>query len=313
MVQMRESSFLSADGKTKVYYRKYLPSCEPKGIVQLAHGIAEYIQRYDAFARFLCENGYIVAGNDHLGHGFTAGEADLGWCGEAGGWEAMVEDMHTLHKLLRKDHPGLPCYLFGHSMGSFLARTFIIRFRGSLDGVILSGTGHQSTQLIGMGLETARLICRKCGTRHKSKLLDKLLFGQYNRGIENARSPYEWLSRDEDVVAAYDADPLCGFLPAAGLVRDMLGGMAFIVKARNMERMTKDLPVYFISGDKDPVGENGKGVMRAYKAFLRVGMLDVTMKLYSGARHELLNELNREEVFSEVLSWLSAKSGRSGN
>lgn len=310
MVQMRESTFLSSDGKTPIYYREYIPSSEPKGIIQLAHGIAEYIQRYDAFARFLCENGYIVAGNNHLGHGPTADETVLGWCGEAGGWEAMVEDLHSLHKLLRKEHPGLPCYLFGHSMGSFLVRTFIIRFRGSLDGAVLCGTGHQPIQMLRVGFDTARLVCRKNGTHFKSKLLQTLLFGQNNKGIENARSAFDWLSRDEDVVSAYVEDPLCGFLPSAGLVRDMLGGMCFIEKPRNLERMTKDLPVLFISGDKDPVGEYGKGVMRAYKAFLRVGMKDVTMKLYSGARHELLNETNREEVYEEVLQWFDAKCGR---
>lgn len=313
MVRMTESSFLSADGITEIYYREYIPSGDPKGIIQLVHGIAEYVARYDAFARFLCDRGYIVAGNDHLGHGFSTDDENLGWVGEMGGWETMVEDIHFLHRLVRKEHPGLPCYLFGHSMGSFLARTYIIRYRGSIDGVVLSGTAHQSQQLLRVGLDSAKLICKKKGTRFRSKILNDLLFGQNNRAFENARTAYDWLSRDESVVEAYIHDPRCGFLPTAGLLRDMLSGMVFIEKQKNLERMTKDLPVFFISGDKDPVGENGKGVMRAYKAFLRAGMRDVTMKLYPGARHELLNELNRYEVYEDVLNWINAKSGRTGS
>ena len=312
MIQLTESGFTSADGKTRIYYREYLPVGEPKGIVQLVHGIAEYIARYDAFARFLCAQGYIVAGNDHLGHGGSVKEeGSLGWEGESGGWETMVEDIHTLHRLLREEHPGLPCYLFGHSMGSFLTRNYIIHYKGSLDGAVLCGTGHQDTLLVKTGLEAARLVCRRKGTRYASPFLNNLLFGQNNRGYENARTAYDWLSRDEQVVDAYIHDPLCGFIPPAGLCRDMLEGIAFITKPRNMERMSKDLPVYFIAGDKDPVGENGKGVIRAYKAFLRAGMRDVTMKLYPGARHEILNEFNKQEVYEDVLNWLNAKSGHS--
>ena len=310
MVSMRESSFLSADGRHQIYYRVYLPEGEPRGILQLAHGITEHIGRYDHFARAFCEQGYIVAGNDHLGHGRSTDDSDRGWVGDVGGWTAMVEDIHTLHKLIRSEHPGLPCYLFGYSMGSFLCRSYIIRFHGSLDGAILCGTGHKSMRLLNAGLRTAQLICRMKGSRAHSKQLYNMVLGQNNKGFPNARTSHDWLNRDEDVIDEYLRDPLRVEMPSAGLLRDMLEGMVFMEKPRNMERMTRELPVYLISGDKDPVGENGKGVMRAYKAFLKAGMKDVTMKLYPGARHELWNEENREEVFGDILSWLEAKSGR---
>ena len=311
MVQMTESTFLSSDGKHPIYYREYVPTGEPRGILQLAHGISEHIGRYDAFARAFCEKGYIVVGNDHLGHGRSVGEEGIfGWAGENGGWETMVGDIHALHKLVRSEHPGLPCYLFGHSMGSFLARAHIIRFRGSLDGVILCGTGQQNPRLLSGALDALRVLCRTRGSRTPATRIYEVFERRNNRGFPNARTSRDWLNRDADAVDAFINDPLRFATPTVGLLRDLVGGEIFIEKSRNLERMTKELPVYFISGDKDPIGENGKGIIRAYKAFLRAGMKDVTMKLYPDARHELWNEENREEVFQDVLAWMESKSGR---
>ncbi len=311
MVRMSESHFLSSDGKTQVYYRQYLPEGEPRGIVQLAHGIAEHSARYDDFARFLAEHGYIVVGNDHLGHGHTAvAEEAKGFFAEKGGWELAVEDMHSLHDLTAARFPGKPYFLFGHSMGSFLSRTYIIRYRSGLDGVILSGTGQQSPALVAGGKLMGETAVRRNGVAFRSEKLNAMAFGKYNERISHPRTKSDWLSRDEAVVDAYEADPLCGWIPGAGLFRDMMGGIAFISKARNVEAMRKDLPVYFLSGDCDPVGEYGKGVIKAYKSFLKAGMTDVTMKLYHGARHEILNELNNGEVYQDVLTWLDSKIGK---
>ena len=311
MARVSESTFLSSDGKTNLFYREYLPEAEAVGIVQIVHGIAEHIDRYDDFARFLADNGYIVVLHDQLGHGKSiADPADTGFFAEKNGWDTAVQDIRILHNKTAEKFPGKPFFLFGHSMGSFLARTYLIYFRTGLDGAVISGTGQQSAALIKGGKLMSSLEVRRHGGRYKSDMLNKMAFGSYNDKLENVRTGYDWLSRNEAVVDAYNADPLCGFVPSAGLLRDMMGGIEFISGGKNIARMKKDLPVMFVSGDCDPVGEHGKGVIRAYKSFLKAGMTDDTMKLYHGGRHEMLNEINNDEVYRDILCWLNAKAGR---
>ena len=311
MIQLNEFTFPSSNEQNLIYCREYIPEGEPRAIVQLAHGIAEHILRYDEFARTLASRGYIVVGNDHLGHGRSiASPEELGWFGESRGWEHVLEDMHTLHRLTRTRHPGLAYFMLGHSMGSFLVRCYVIRYREPLDGILLTGTGHRSRAVTGSAELLEKLECRRRGGRYQSQLLQRTLTGQRSSGQDVPRFAAEWISRDEQIIEAYFADPLCGFVPSVALFRDMLGGMDYMVRPKNLERMRKDMPVIFLSGDCDPVGERGKGVIRAYKAFLSAGMRDVTMKLYTGARHEILNEINRREVYEDILSWLDAKCGK---
>ncbi|MBQ7736514.1 MAG: lysophospholipase [Oscillospiraceae bacterium] len=310
MARMTESTFLSCDGKTELYYREYLPEGNAVGIVQIVHGIAEHVARYDDFAGFLADNGYIVVAHDQLGHGKSvAGEDSIGFFSEEGGWGKAVEDIHKLHDLTAERYPGKPYFIFGHSMGSFLTRTYLIRYRTGLDGAVISGTGQQSGALIAGGKMMSALEIKRHGPRYKSELLNKMAFGSYNDKLGDIRTGFDWLSRNEAVVDAYIDDPLCGFVPSAALLHDMMGGIEFISKPKNIARMKKDLPVMFMSGDCDPVGEQGRGVIRAYKAFLKAGMTDVTMKLYHGGRHEMLNELNKNEVYQDVLAWLNSKTG----
>ena len=311
MARMSEFSFLSSDGKTMLYAREYLPEGEAVGIVQIVHGIAEHIARYDNFASFLADCGYIVIAHDQLGHGKSApDEEHLGFFSEEAGWEKAVQDIHALHDKTAARYPGKPYFLFGHSMGSFLTRTYLIRFRTGLDGAVISGTGHQSAALVAAGKAMSALDIRRHGATHKSDFLNKMAFGNYNDKLENVRTVSDWLSRDEAAVDLYNEDPLCGFIPTAGLLHDMMSGIEFITKPKNIARMKKDLPILFVSGDCDPVGEQGRGVIRAYKCFLKAGMKDVTMKLYHGGRHEMLNEINRAEVYEDVLSWLNSKAGK---
>ena len=301
-------TFPSCNGKNAVYVRRHSPDGAPRGVVQIAHGVAEHVERYDAFARFLASHGFVVVGNDHLGHGRTIRDmSELGFFSETGGWELVVGDMHTLHDRTAAEFPGLPYFLFGHSMGSFLARTYIIRYRTGLDGVILCGTGQQRPALVRAGRLLSAMEIKKHGPAYHSRRLQDLAFGGYNDGFAPARTLSDWISRDEAAVDRYNEDPLCGFLPSAGLFRDMMDGLRYIQAPRNTARMKKDLPVCFLSGDADPVGENGAGVIRAYRSFLRAGMTDVTLKLYHGCRHELLNERNRDEVMGDILVWLESK------
>ena len=313
MPTFQEFTFPSCNGKTEIYARRFDPEGDVRGVVQLSHGIAEHIARYDGFAKYLAENGYVVVGNDHLGHGKSTGEgAELGFFAENGGWEMAVGDMHALRETMAEEFPGLPYFLFGHSMGSFLTRTYIIRYRAGLTGAVLCGTGQQSDAVIAAGRAMAELEVRRHGAAYKSEKLNKLAFGGYNDGFTPARTVSDWLSRDEEMVDRYNEDPLCGYVPSAGLFHDMMGGLAYIGKQRNLARMKKDLPVYFISGDRDPVGENGEGVLRVYRAFLRAGMTDVTLRLFHDCRHELLNELNRQEVYADVLAWINTKARQKG-
>ena len=311
MAVMSESTFLSSDGRTQLYYREYRPDGEAVGIVQIVHGVIEHIARYDEFASFLAQNGYIVVGLDLLGHGRSISDAgSLGFFSESDGWNKVVQDIHTLYGATTARYPGKPYYLFGHSMGSFLVRTYLIRFASGMDGAVISGTGQVAPLLVSIEKDLSAAIIRRHGATYKSKLLYDLVFGHYCDKLGSVRTRSDWLTRDAAVVDQYIADPLCGFIPSAELFYEMMGGIQFISSQKNVNRMRRDLPVLFISGDCDPVGEQGKGVIRVYKSFLKAGLTDLTMKLYHGGRHEMLNELNKAEVYQDVLSWLNGKTGR---
>ena len=308
MPTLREFTFPSSDNQHQIYVREWTPDGAVRGIVQLAHGIAEHIARYDGFAQFLAEHGFLVAGNDHLGHGKSAAdESEIGVFAENGGWQYAVSDMRTLTTMLQEAHPETPTFLFGHSMGSFLTRTYIINWRTGLSGAVISGTGQQSALLVRGGEMMANLEVRQKGHAFKSERLNTMAFGKYNDGIAHPNTACDWLSRDTEVVDKYVTDPLCGWVPSAGMFRDMMGGIKFISAKKNVKRMNPELPVLFVSGEADPVGENGKGVMRAYRSFIAAGMSDVTLKLYPGGRHEMLNEINKDQVFEDVLAWLESK------
>ena len=310
MSAFNDYTFLSSNGTTNIRVRRCTPEAAPVGIVQIAHGIAEHVERYDAFASFLADHGYLVVANDHLGHGQSiVDESDLGFFAENGGWDLVVGDMRKLFEATSAEFPGLPYFLFGHSMGSFLTRTYIIKYPDGLAGAILSGTGQQIPPIVASGKLMGRQALNR-GAKYKSERLNQVAFGSYNNRYKERRTPYDWLSRDNAEVDKYIADPLCGFIPSVTLFIDMMEGIEFIGSRKNCRGMKKDLPVLFVSGDMDPVGEFGKGVMRAYNIFMKAGMTDVTLKLYPGCRHELLNELNKEAVMQDILDWLTAKMPR---
>jgi len=308
MPAFTDQFFQSSNGKTQIHYRLCTPDGPPRGIVQIAHGIAEHVERYDGFAQFLAQHGFLVAANDHLGHGRSVtDDTDLGFFADEHGWDLAVSDMKKLHDLLVSEHPGLPCFLFGHSMGSFLTRTYIIDHPSDLTGAVICGTGQQAKALVLGGRLMGKSECKKHGARYKSEKLNNMAFGSYTKAYQEVRTPLDWLSRDSAVVDRYIADPLCGFIPSAGLFTDMMGGIDYIGRRANLAKMDKTLPVFFIAGDMDPVGDYGKGVKKACQLFRDAGMQDVTMKLYHECRHEILNELNKDEVMNDVLAWLDSK------
>ena len=308
MPSFQDFYFQSSTGRTSIHALKCVPDGKPRAVVQIAHGIAEHIDRYRPFMEFLADNGFVAAGNDHLGHGKSIRvPEEQGFFAEKDGWWRVVDDMDKLHDIMSKEYPELPYVLFGHSMGSFLTRTYLIKHPDKYDGVILSGTGHQSPALVLGGNAAASVMAKLNGAMGDGTKLDSLAFGSYLSKIENPRTKFDWLSRYAEQVDKYIADPLCGFVGKIGLYRDMMQGIKFITDKKNIAQMNKEKPVNFMSGDGDPVGDYGKGVERAYKAFCDAGLHDVFMRLYPGGRHEMLNETNKEQVYQDILSWLNEK------
>lgn len=308
MPSFQDLYFQSSTGRTSIHALKCVPDGKPRAVVQIAHGIAEHIDRYRPFMEFLADNGFVAAGNDHLGHGKSIRvPEEQGFFAEKDGWWRVVDDMDKLHDNMSNEYPELPYVLFGHSMGSFLTRTYLIKHPDKYDGVILSGTGHQSPALVLGGNAAASVMAKLNGAMGDGTKLDSLAFGSYLSKIENPRTKFDWLSRDAEQVDKYIADPLCGFVGKIGLYRDMMQGIKFITDKKNIAQMNKEKPVYFMSGDGDPVGDYGKGVERAYKAFCDAGLHDVFMRLYPGGRHEMLNETNKEQVYQDILNWLNEK------
>lgn len=310
-------SFVSQDGfeiTTHVWKPSTGPSPSPrttptpKAVIQIAHGMAEHALRYREFAEFLNQAGYAVYANDHRGHGQSALSKDeQGWLGPERGFELLIEDMLTLTKLIRQKHPETPLFLFGHSMGSFATQRFIIDYPGQVDGVILSGSNGKQGLILSLGLLVAKIDGRIRGTRTKSNILNKLSFGTYNKHFAPNRTEYDWLTRDEQAVDKYATDPSCGEVFPIGFYVEFFETLRYIEDKANIAKIPHDLPILILSGSEDPVGNFGKGVAKLHERYKRCGVKDLELKLYEGARHELLNETNREEVMHDILSYLDAR------
>ena len=308
MANFEDLYFNSSNGVSIVRARKCSPDGEVRAVLQISHGIAEHIDRYEDFMLFLAENGIVSVGDDHLGHGKTYRDnTDKGFFAAKDGWKCVVDDMHSLYQQMKAAYPSVPYVLFGHSMGSFLTRTYMIRYPDDYDLAILSGTGHQDKALVYGGSLIADLLCKTQGATAIGDTLNKIAFGSYLNRIDSPRTQFDWLSRDEQTVDRYIADENCGFTAKNGLYRDMMHGLKFLTNPANIALMNKSKPVYFMSGEEDPVGDYGKGVERAYKAFCDAGCQDVMIRLYPGGRHEMLNETNRDAVYQDILSWINSK------
>lgn len=282
------------------------PAGKPRAVVQLVHGMAEHIGRYDRLARALCGAGYAVAGHNHLGHGPEARKEDLGFFAAEKGWNAVVEDVHKARVLLEEYFDELPHVLLGHSMGSYVVREYLLRHAQKLAGCVISGTGTMSAALCSLGMAVSGL-CALVGGWHKpSALVGKMVYGTQNNAFKPARTPFDWLSRDEKEVDQYIADPLCGFLFTARGYYDMFSGFKALTNVKRLSLMPKTLPVRFIAGSADPVGANGQGVQAVSRQFIAAGMKEVDVRLYNAARHELFNETNRDEVTDDLIAWLNA-------
>ena len=292
---MRSDFYYGSKGAGTIHGCRWTPEQPPVAVVQIIHGIAEYVERYDDFARYLNRLGFLVVAEDHMGHGKSInGEGIQGYF--HGGWFTAVEDSYQLLQDTRKEFPDLPYVLFGHSMGSFMTRTILEKYPDSgISAAVICGTGWQPKAVLNTGIGVCQMVCKQQGEKKPSKILEKLVFSNYNKKVEHPRTSYDWLTRDSGIVDRYLADPFCGFTPTGGLMRELLTGIRY--EQENLSAMKKDLPVLFIAGGDDPVGNYGKGVLRSAEAFREAGMLDVSCKIYPLGRHEILNEINWEEVY----------------
>ena len=301
---MKEEFWFDSCGAGKICCSKWSPEGTPKAVVQIVHGITEHIARYETFACDLTEHGYLVVAEDHMGHGRSVnGDGIQGYF--HGGWFSAVEDTWRLMQQTRAEYPDIPYILLGHSMGSFMARTILCKYPDcGLTAAVICGTGWQPAFALPGLIKVVEGICKVSGETKPNAKLQNLVFGSYNKKVEHPRTAFDWLSRDSKIVDEYIAHPLCGFIASAGLLRDMMKGIHYIEQPGNLANMNSSLPVFFIACGDDPVGPYGKAVQTCAKAFRKAGMDDVSVRIYPLCRHEILNEINRIQVYQDVLKWI---------
>ncbi len=302
----RESEYDSADGKSHIHYHIWQPQGEVKAVVQLTHGMAEHMARYDGFARLLAENGMAVAGQDHPGHGGSAQKENYGFFDEKDPNGVVIRDMRTLTKIMKERFPDQPYFLFGHSMGSFFAREYACLYGEDLQGAIFCGTGGQAVALANIGKFVCKTIARFQGWHYRSKFVDNLANGGNNKRIANQRTPFDWLSANAENVDAYMADERCGFLFTVNGYYGLFDAISKVMSPKYVRAMPKALPVLFVAGQEDPVGAYGKGVERSAALCRKAGLTDVTVQLFPTYRHEILNE-NDPAVGQYILDWIVEK------
>lgn len=303
-MQATDFGLKAADG-TPLHVHAFNPSRAVRAVVQISHGMGEHAARYQRLAEALCAAGFAVYASDHRGHGKTATRPeDLGYFADTRGFRTVVYDQITLLEEAKARHPGAPMFLFGHSMGSYIARGVAFRRGEALAGLLLSGTSHDHP----LAYAASRLVIAaervRLGKRGVSPVIRKLTFDAFNKRIPAARTAFDWLSRDPAEVDKYIADPLCGFECSTQLWHDVLGGLIEICSPRNIARMPKKLPILVLAGERDPVNNDLDGIKKLRTAYERAGMEALTVRIYEGARHELVNETNRAEVTADMLAWL---------
>lgn len=297
----------SRDGVSKLHAVRYTPDNdeEVRCVVQIVHGMAEYVERYEEFAEFLTSRGIAVTGEDHIGHGKSVGrDGKFGYFCEQDPATVLVRDVHRLKKATQEVFPGVPYVIMGHSMGSFIARNYMFRYGTGISGAVIMGTGMPDKRLMVLSKMVAGMQKAVMGSRHVSEMINKLAFGKYNQGIDKPRTEFDWLSRDPERVDRYIADPLCGFTFTVNGFSTLFELILRLYVADNLDRIPKKLPVLMVSGTADPVGDYGKGVQKAYNMMQDAGLENIVLKMYEGGRHELLNETNRSDVAQDICFWI---------
>jgi alpha-beta hydrolase superfamily lysophospholipase len=306
-MKTQKEDFTASDG-ARIVLHSWLPEEKPAAVMLIIHGMVEHAARFDHTARAFVARGIAVYAHDQRGHGETAGTLDnAGYICPGDGFGRVVLDAHEIILMLKQRYPGGKFFLLGHSFGSFVAQCFIEDYGAEIDGCILSGTAGPRQGFIGIANFAARCVAAVKGEKHRSKLLNDLSFGSYNKRIENPQSALAWLSRDSEVVKKHDADPWCNFMPTAAFTVNLTSGLLRIHRKEAMAAIPKGLPVLLFSGDADPVGDYGVTVKALADIYRKNGMTDVTLNIYSGGRHEMLNEINKDEVIGDTLAWIDKR------
>lgn len=302
---MEDIYFPSHDGVTTIHACIWKPNGEIKGVVQIIHGMAEYAERYAPFAEYLNSKGYAVCADDHLGHGLSVcGKDDLGYFNKQKSTDIVIEDIRTLQLKVKEETGNKPCFILGHSMGSFFCRKYISLYGKDFDGAIIMGSGYKGKVTLNFALFAVKLNALFCGWRNRSKLIKNLAFGSYNKRFKPARTENDWLSKDPVNVDRYEADNLCGFPFTDNGYYILFNIIKQACSRKTVDAVPKDLPVFFVAGADDPVGDYGRGVKKAKEKFVKAGVKDVTIKLYPDARHEILNDDCKAEVREDIFAFI---------
>ena len=304
-------TFLSNDGKTAVHAVKWTPdNGEFKAILQITHGMVEFIERYAAFAEFLIENGYMVVGHDHIGHGQSvASKEDWGFFAEENPSDVVVADIHKLRTLVQEENPEVPYFMMGHSMGSFMLRKYLALHNENLRGAIIMGTGFIPEKMTNLALKLTGFVTKFRGVKYRSKLIQSLAFGADYKGFDMSGEKPEdsWLTKDVEIVKQYYNEPRCTFMFTVNGYKGLFEAVNYSCNPENAAKIPKKLPLFIVSGAQDPVGGLGKGVMDVYEMYKSAGIQDLTYKLYDNDRHEILNETDRKVVYSDLLAWMNVR------
>lgn len=312
MAKEEQMSFLSKDGKTTVHAVKWVSeNGEYKAILQITHGMIEYIERYRPFAEYLNAQGYMVVGHDHIGHGASVTtEEDWGFFEEKNPSDTLVEDMHQLRTKVQGENPGVPYYMLGHSMGSYMLRKYLCIHNEGVSGAIIMGTGSMPDATMRLGLFFCKVISAFRGEHYRSRFLQSLSYSKPYKKFDLYGKDYanSWLSKNVENVKQYYADPRCTFLFTVNGYRGLMEAVLYDNQMEHVKRVPKDLPLFFVSGAEDPVGDLGEGVKRVYSLYKEAGLTDITYKLYENDRHEILNETDREQVYADIAAWLNIRT-----
>lgn len=309
-MRKNEFHYSSTDGQTTIHGIEWIPDGDVKGVLQICHGMVEYIDRYDEFARYMTEQGFYVVGHDHLGHGKSVqSEEHYGHFPEKNGNKYVIGDIHKLRRHTEDKYPDVPYFMLGHSMGSFLLRQYLTMYADGLAGAVIMGTGYQPYPVLAFGQLICKMIAGVKDWKFRSEFVNGLSFGAFNKKFEPSEtgSSKDWVCSAPEKLDEYIRDPLCSFVFTVGGYYQMFEGMKVLTKKQALERMPKDLPIFFVAGEDDPVGSFGKNVRKVYHQYKTLGMKDVSIHLYEGDRHEILNETDREKVYADISEWILTK------